>query len=164
MKKSIYIKDEDIAVFEEAAALGGDNLSGVIADAVKQYVEKKKAEKRVILEVGTWPAQGAADIKRISFKGRLLADIETDPRDDKYDYGTRWQIYQTKRGNYVLYWRKWTIHEDEPIVADYTVLDDLPERGTEYEGEISFSRPVPGGLVEKAGETMGRDTVEHLDI
>lgn len=161
MKKSIYIKDEDAAVFEEAAALGGDNLSGIIADAVKQYVEKKKAEKRVILEVGMWPAKGAADTKKISFKGRLLADVETG--DDR---GTRWQLYQTERGKYVLCWRNWTKYDGEPVTVDYAILDNLPERGTEYEGEVlgAFSHSVPGELIEKAGEALNKDIVEHLDI
>jgi len=42
--KTIYIRKEDLPIFEEAEKLGGDSLSAVIAEAVKRFVSVKKAE------------------------------------------------------------------------------------------------------------------------
>jgi len=42
--KTIYVKAEDLPVFERAEELGGDSLSAVIAEALKRFVERKEAE------------------------------------------------------------------------------------------------------------------------
>ena len=40
--KTIYVKDDDVTLFDEAEALSGDSLSRVIADALREFVEAKK--------------------------------------------------------------------------------------------------------------------------
>ncbi len=168
MRKTIYVKDEDEAIFEEALMFGEDNLSRVIADALKAYVAAKKAEEEVILKVGTWRDQGANDVHKIAFRGRLLSTArvyhgQTSSGDDR---GVDWELYQTEKGKFILWWLDWSRWEGEPDVADYMVLDDLPHHGMvccdTITGDPSY--PVPGELIEEAAEVLGRDTVKHLDI
>jgi len=66
--KTIYVKDEDLQVFEEAEKLGGDSLSGIIAEALRRFVATKKAEqqgmKECNLTVGILRSQGDDDTRR----------------------------------------------------------------------------------------------------
>ena len=43
-RKNIYIKDSDQEIFEKAEKLGDDNLSAVIAEAIRKYVKTKEEE------------------------------------------------------------------------------------------------------------------------
>ena len=168
-KKTIYVKDADEAVFEEALSFfGEDNVSRLIIDALKTYIAAKKTEEEITLEVGTWPAKGADETHKIGFKGRLLAEAttylgQTSSSDDR---GTDWQLYETAKGKYLLWWRNWSRWENEPTTADYTISEELPTSGTAYFGEVLYdvSSPVPGGLVSSAAAVLGKDITQHLDI
>jgi len=60
--KTIYVKDEDLGLFEEAKKLGGESLSSVIAEALRLFVTTKRAEqqgmKECNLTVGVLRSQG----------------------------------------------------------------------------------------------------------
>ena len=168
-KKSIYVKDADEAVFEEALSFfGEDNVSRLIIDALKTYIAAKKTEEEVVLEVGTWPAKGANETHKIGFKGRLLAEATTylGQTSNSDDRGTDWQLYQTAKGKFLLWWRNWSRWENESTTADYVVLEELPSSGTAYFGEVLYdvSSPVPGALVQEAADKLGLDVVQHLEI
>lgn len=169
MKRTIYVSAEDEAVFEEALSFfGEDNVSRLIIDALKTYIAAKKTEEEVVLEVGTWPAKGADEVFKIAFKGRLLAEATTylGQTSSKDDRGTDWQIFETSKGKFLLWWRNWSRWENESTTADYTVLEELPAIGTSYFGEVLYdvSSPVPGGLVSSAAAVLGKDITQHLDI
>lgn len=163
MIKSIYVKDEDLAVFEEALKYGEDSLSQIIADALRQYVSRKKAEEEIVLEVGIRQDRGAIDIRKIAFRGQLLAEFEQL-------YGVmvniEWRLYQTAKGKFLLCWKDWSRREGESDIADYLILDDLPMPGTVCSGTIfgDPSYPVPGELIEKAAIALSKDVVQHLDV
>ena len=58
MRKNIYIRDEDQELFDRAEALFGDNFSGLVAEAVRRFVEveeAKQAHGRTEIEVGISP-------------------------------------------------------------------------------------------------------------
>ena len=61
--KTIYVKEEDLPIFERAEELGGDSLSGIIATSLKRFVAAKEAEGKGIREhtltVGVIRPQGA---------------------------------------------------------------------------------------------------------
>ena len=43
--KNIYVKPEDLELFEEAAQTG-ESLSAVVADALREYLRKKRKEQK----------------------------------------------------------------------------------------------------------------------
>lgn len=170
MRKNIYVKDEDVSVFEEAEQLAGndESLSSIIAATLRQYVEQKKSEEEIVLEVGRWPAKGASDTFKVSFKGRLLAEGtvlsgQTGSRDDR---GTDWAIYQTEKGKFLIWWKDWSRWENESDIADYAIISALPERGTTFIGAETenVSSKIPGDVVAEAAAKAGQSNVKHLDI
>jgi len=168
-KRTIYVKDADESTFEEALSFfGEDNVSRLIIDALKTYIAAKRAEEEIILEVGVWPPRGASNTRKIAFKGRLLSKAtvfggQTSNSDDR---GVDWALYQTAKGKYLLWWKNWSRWQGESTTADYVVLEELPTYGMVCCGELwdDISQPVPGELIEKAADVLGRDTVQHLEI
>ena len=156
-QKMIYIREEDLELFEKAQSLAGESLSGVIAEALRQYVKKKEAEaegfEEVTLEVGYWPPRGAKETKKIRFTGKSLAwgqkfTGQTGSRDDR---GTDYEIYLTKKGKYLLYWHQWSRWQNEGSNADYALLSSLPKPGEEVEGELGDRIVFPASVLEEAG-------------
>ena len=174
--KTIYVKDEDLSIFEEAEKLGDDSLSAVIAEAVKHFVaaERSKAQgmEEHTLEVGQVNSRGADDVRKIRFVGRKLAGQtaytgQTSSRDDR---GTDYQVYQTKAGKIIVHWESWSRWDGEGSSADYATLDQLPEHGAEIYGQFEdddygerFPVRLPGGLLQEAAEALGQELVEFID-
>ncbi len=171
--KTIYVRDEDISLFEEAERLGGDSLSSVIAEALRRFVATKRAEqqgmKEYNLTVGVLRSQGADDTRKVRFVGRLLAEAEvltgqTSSRDDR---GTDYRIYQTQGGKILVWWKNWTRWERENDTADYAVLDQLPGYDDEISGKVHGEHlppgTLPGSLLQEAAEALGRELVEWVE-
>ena len=170
--KTIYVKDEDLQLFEEAEKLGGDSLSSVIAEALRRFVDVKRAEvqgmKEHILTVGVLRSQGADDTRKVRFVGRLLAEAEifNGQTSDRRDRGAYYRVYQTRAGKVLVWWEKWSCWEGEPQVMDYVVLDALPGPG--YDDEVvgkvhGFPEVLPGELLQEAAEALGQELVEFIE-
>lgn len=170
--KTIYVKDEDVQLFEEAEKLGGDSLSSVIAEALRRFVATKKAEqqgmKECNLTVGVLRSQGDDDIRQIRFVGRLLAEAEvltdqTSPRD-RDGRGTDYKIYQTQAGRILVWWKRWTRWEGGSDFLDYAVLNALPGYDDEVSGKIDdYPISLPGSLLQAAAEALGEELVEWIE-
>ena len=169
--KTIYVKDEDLAIFEEAEKLGGDSLSAVIAEAVKRFVSVKRGEgadmKEYTLNVGIFRTQGVDDTRKIRFVGRLLAEGTTysGQFSDGRDRGTKYRIYQSRAGKVIPVWEHWSDHDGENTTVDYIVLGSLPDQNDEFEG-AGFGIPVsgfPGSLLQEAAEKLGQEMVEFIE-
>ncbi|WP_461369021.1 hypothetical protein [Candidatus Darwinibacter acetoxidans] len=171
--KTIYVKDEDVSLFEEAEKLGGDSLSSVIAEALRRFVSVKRAERQGMQEytlpVGVLRSQGDDDIRQIRFVGRKLAEAEvltgqTSSRDDR---GTDYKIYQTQAGRILVWWQRWSRWERENDAADYAVLDQLPGYDDDIFGRVhgDMLGPVelPGSLLQDAAEALGQELVEFIE-
>ena len=170
--KTIYVREEDLPVFEEAERLGGDSLSSIIAEALRRFVDVKRAElfgmQEHVLHVGVLRSQGADDIRQIRFVGRKLAEAEmlTGQTSDRRDRGTDYRVYRTKAGKVLVWWEKWSCWEGEPQVMDYAVLDTLPGPG--YDDEVvgkvhGFPEVLPGELLQEAAEALGEELVEFVE-
>src|SRR5229473_2624320 len=46
-KRTIYVRDEDVALWDRAEHFADGNLSGLLASALKEFVAKKEVEMRV---------------------------------------------------------------------------------------------------------------------
>ena len=171
--KTIYIREEDLPIFEEAEKLGGDSLSAVIAEAVKRFVSVKKAEAGGMeehnLTAGTLRSVGNDDIRQIRFVGRLLAeaDVYHGQTNDRRDRGTNYRIYQTQAGKILVWWKNWTRWDGENDLLDYAVFDTLPGYDDEVYGRVhgDMLGPVelPGSLLQEAAEALGEELVEFIE-
>lgn len=168
--KTIYVREEDISLFEEAERLGGDSLSGVIAEALRRFVAVKRAElygmQEHVLHVGVLRSQGADDVRTVRFVGRLLAEAEvfTGQTSDRKDRGKYFRIYQTKAGKVLVWWKSWSRWEGESDTADYAVLDQLPGYDDEIYGKVlDLIEKLPGSLLQEAAEALGQELVEFIE-
>ena len=168
--KTIYVKDEDLGLFEEAERLGGDSLSSVIAEALRRFVATKKAEQQGMREhaltVGVLRSQGADDVRKVRFVGRLLAEAEvlTGQTSDRRDRGIYYRIYQTRAGKVLVWWEKWSCWEGESDLLEYAVLDALPDYNDEVVGKVHGAIEIlPGELLQEAAEALGQELVEFIE-
>jgi len=171
--KTIYVKDEDLQVFEEAEKLGGDSLSSIIAEALRRFVATKKAEqqgmKECNLTAGVLRSQGDDDIRTVRFVGRLLAEAEvfTGQTSDRKDRGTYYRVYQTKAGKVLVWWKQWTRWERENDYTDYAVMDALPGYDDDIfgraHGDMLGPVELPGSLLQEAAEALGEELVEFVE-
>ncbi|WP_461369606.1 hypothetical protein [Candidatus Darwinibacter acetoxidans] len=173
--KTIYVRDEDISLFEEAERLGGDSLSGIITEALRRFVAVKRAEmfgmREHALPVGVLRSQGDDDIRQIRFVGRLLAEAEvltdqTSPRD-RDGRGTDYKIYQTQAGRILVWWKRWTRWEGGSDFLDYAVMSTLPGYDDEISGKVHGEHlppeTLPGSLLQAAAEALGEELVEWVE-
>jgi len=172
--KTIYVKDEDLQIFEEAEKLGGDSLSSVIAEALRRFVATKKAEQQGMqeytLSVGVLRSQGDDDTRKVRFVGRLLAEAEvltdhqTSSRSSRDDRGTDYKIYQTQAGRVLVWWKRWTRWEGGSDLLDYAVFDALPGYDDEVCGKVlDLIEKLPGSLLQEAAEALGEELVEFVE-
>ncbi|MBC7340873.1 MAG: EXLDI protein [Clostridia bacterium] len=159
--KTIYIRESDLEIFDRAEKLGtAESLSAAIAEALRRYVAAEEARlkgmEEITLTVGTWGGgQGEPDTKKVRFTGRLLADGRTYA--DRDTRGVDWAIYQTKKGQILLYRETWSRWQGEESAAVYRVYPSL--------GELADANPdLPGSILERAREALGLKTVEELDV
>lgn len=168
MRISVYAHDEDLDMFGEIAEWHGGNVSSAVTEAVKRYYESRKTRDEVVIEVGYSGGRSADDTKRVSFTGKLLATAVTfhGQTSDGMDRGTDWCLYMTGKGKYLVRWETWSKWDGERNIADYDILEKLPQRGDVLYGKATDeeSPPVPGHLVTEAAESSGASAVERLDV
>ena len=163
-KKNIYIKDDDLPLFERAEQLGGDSLSQVIADTLRRFVDIKRAEaagmREVTLETGINPD----DTRKVRFLGRLLAEGKSyhGSTTDRKDRWTETAIYQTRGGKFVIHWAGRTLWERENDTADHAVLSHLPGYDEPVEGEWGVIT-LPAVMLQQAAEALGQELVEWVE-
>lgn len=108
-RKMLYVRDEDIALYEQAEKLG--SLSSVVADLLRDYLTRKNVGKEtyqpVNIEVGT-----GDQTNKFKFDGKLLTQ------------GDGWELYHTVKSNLVLY----TQNGHEKTFAVYKTMDELKDK------------------------------------
>lgn len=100
--KTIYVADADLAIFERAQELAGENLSATIAQALRCFVEVEEARSRgfdlITLKVGNRDMQASRQ-----FVGRELAKQRV--REGEPPKVRAFVVFQTAKGRFVLYVR-----------------------------------------------------------
>lgn len=162
MRKNIYIRDEDQELFEKAEKLGGDNFSGLVAEAVRRFVEVEEAKQDGMaeqeIEVGIYySGTSSDDTRKIKFIGKKIADAnilsgQSSSRDDR---GKNYTLYLTKKGKFLLHIEYWTRWQGEDSRSSYETFDSMTHL---------MSYDPPGSLIQEAGQRLGVDTAEYLDI
>jgi len=163
LRKNIYIRDEDQELFERAEKLSGDNFSAMIAESIRRFVETEEAKEDGMteqeIEVGAYcSGPGSDDIKKVKFLGKKIADarVSSGQTSDRNDRGTDYELYLTKKGKYLLWQKYWTRWQGEDGEAGYQVFDSLTQ--------LMSAEGIPGSLLTEAGQRLGLDTAEYLDV
>lgn len=175
--KQIYVKEADLPVFAEAEQYG-DSLSKVITEALRQFVEKKRAEKdeegfaEIEIEVGKWlPEPVSTQILR--FVGKQIATVKTasDDEEDCDTWTSQWYLYQTKKGKFLILKKTigtYNFPDEHGPQGDYEeakhlIVDTLPDVSESESISIDNER-IPQTLFQKAHNMLFGSKVQYLDI
>ena len=155
--KTIYVSEDDLALYERAKAISGSNLSATISLALERYTEQAATDKpfsSITLRVG----KIAYAIKR--FEGRLLAKGIVPAEQNKP--GEAFEVYETSKGNFAVYHAispKWSLApgpEGSYLAGQTEYRLDTCENLDEL--------PVPEELAEVVRNIVEGNEVEDLDI
>lgn len=169
--RTIYVADADLAVFEKAQQLAGDNLSGTIAAALKRFVEAEESRVRGFEEITLKVGKIAPSYKR--FRGRLLAKGRVLEQDDVRV--TMYRIFQTQKSQLALYTRSmpnWTYWSKQDWSYRTNSRQDWSQWPNDksslevYQSLDELKNHVPSELYEAVAQALkgGPDGIEFLDI
>ena len=169
--KTIYVSDGDLALYQRAQELAGDNLSAAIAAALRRYVDIEQGRREgfdeVIVRVG--PKAG----RKVRFSGVLLGEW-VNSSSSRYEI---FRVYRSRTGKFV-------VHIDR--TAEWTMVDAEGKpagwRGYLGIGNVSYgTRPaestlevvetleglrerIPPQLYDMVAGAAHQPPVEDLDI
>ncbi len=170
--RTIYVSDDDQALFKRAQELAGDNLSAAITNALKRYVEVEDARNagfdEVIVKVGI----GAG--RKVRFTGVLLGEW-IDTEGERFEH---YRVFRGPTGKFALHveraehfemrdaqgnpltgWRAWTGigmasgggKPKEATLHVFATLEELRDH-------------VPAELFEMVASSVKQPFVEEIDI
>lgn len=182
MQKMIYIREEDVQIFEEAQRMASESLSTVIAQALKSYVTdyhlREQGFSPLVLTIGKrLPDKGAQHYRKIRFTGRLVSGQPVAAQDDiwrRFESGSRWQLYITPKQGWVAVREAWEHNAEQPIpdyedlysdcfwTRDFWTASSIDELRAlkDDQGEVLIPTPV----IEEGLQNVGVDFIEELDI
>lgn len=164
-QKTIYVKEEDLELYEKANQLYEDrSLSETIVDALATYIQFKKGIRGNFsiqsLAVGKWPREGTPDLY-VRFAGFPLDSASTEKEDNSVHF----TLHQGVNGRFLLY--REIIYERAPDghaeqwEADYVEADDLPKIKKEA-GKEGWE--VPADLWERVEKKLDKRIIEHISL
>ena len=149
--KTIYVSQGDLALYDRAQALAGDNLSAAIAAALRRYIDVEEGKRtgfdEIIVRVG--PGKG----RKVRFVGVLLGEwVNTS-----YSRVETFRVYRSRSGKFVLH------IERSP---DFSVLDAEGKpagwRGYLGIGNLSYGNTPAESTLEVLGTVEElRDRIPH---
>jgi hypothetical protein len=152
--RTIYIREADAELWQEAERLAGGNISRLIADALRLYVDdkdrKEQGMKSIKLDLG-----GIGSPRWVQFEGRWLVKPDEEdarPADPSGEAGFFYGVALTRRGNIAVYIDHVDHHGDARLET-FPSLDAAAVEGV-----------VPEEIYEMAEAAIGPDHVEELDI
>ncbi len=153
--KTIYIREADLEVWEQAEALAGGSVSALITEALRRYVEEERRKESTGIETITVDLWGPEGIPYpVEFVGRWLVhpdERETRTGEPGYDAGAYFGVALTQKGNIAVYTR----HVNDGFAPTLEVFHSFEE--AEKEG-------VPGDILGTAGALIGDGYAQRLDI
>ena len=127
MNKTLYLKDEDGPIWDEARKLAGDKLSRVVVSALKRYISEKAAKAkgfgRIVVEYNDYDANRL--MRKKAFQGRWVFSPE-DPifvidRNAKYGYA----VAETIKGAVVCYY--WLLYKEKKVHEWFQTFSSFEE-------------------------------------
>lgn len=152
--KTIYVRDEDLPIFDRAVEIAGDSLSSVIAEALRRYVEMEEMKSEGFEEVTV--REGVGDnMRKKKFIGKEISYHDPDPFGKGFD-GTEYTLYITQKGSYVVEIFHWDRRDGFPSSSELVIGDSLDK--------LKENENIPAVLIEEAAEELGDEPAEFLDI
>lgn len=155
-KTTIYLNKEAQAVFDKAKEYAGDNLSSIIAQGLKFYVDKMDAQSKGMVDLIIFEGSryiGGDDMKRgknIKFVGRELAtaNVEDDGNEDTLT------LYLTRKGKFLLH--KASLNK---LGTDATYSYKIYETYADL-----LADGLPGRMLDEARDKMPEVACEEMDL
>ncbi|MFI6072689.1 EXLDI protein [Actinoplanes sp. NPDC051343] len=95
--KTIYVSDDDLALYARAQELSGGNLSATISTALKRYVEAEEGRREgydeITVKVGAGPG------RKVRFSGVLLGEWGRSTSKTVEVY----RVYRTLKGKFAIH-------------------------------------------------------------
>lgn len=133
-RKMLYVRDEDIVLYEQAEKLG--SLSSVVADLLRDYLTRKNVGTEIYQPV-TIEVGNGNQTNKFKFDGKLLGQ------------GDDWVLYHTVKSNIVL-------HTKTGPKKDFKVYRTIDE--------IKDKLPVDAWKAAKEELHRQRNITLYLDI
>ena len=109
MNKTLYIRDEDIEIWDRARELAGDKLSPIIVAGLKRFIAEKEAEEAERkgfgrIEISYNDAGHHGIPKRKAFTGKWIYSLDEPLRFSSEDGDKTWYyaIAQTSKCNFAF--------------------------------------------------------------
>jgi|HubBroStandDraft_1064217.scaffolds.fasta_scaffold61762_4 hypothetical protein len=155
MNKTVYLRDDEVPLWEKARELSGDKLSPVIVAALKRFVAEREAEAKGYerIEVSFNDSQDHWMPKIKAFYGRWIIDREKPLKlhdEDGHEFDL-FSVAETAKGNVVVYTEN---HDREGMSAKFFVYPSFTEAAA-----VSRLNYAIREAIEKRGVP-----VEELDI
>jgi len=155
--KTIYIADEDMAIFQKAQEVAGESISKVIVQALRQYVIQKDLEGTELKECeairGTHDPEGLK-VEKVRFIGKWLSKVTAGT-----EYGevtNTFNLYYTRKRRFLLQLKSEFLPTiSDEINYDYEIIEDFSKL---------YSRGLPPKLIKDAEEQLGKSEIRFLDI
>lgn len=153
--KTIYVSDDDLALFERAQELAGANLSAAIVRALRRFIELEEAKERGLDEITVMVnSEGAHRYKR--FIGQSLVRWVQPTRNNK---GTEvMNVYRTAGKRYALHTR--TLPDWKPEFGDPDHAGDPDNWGI---GKGIFQKIASWGYDWETFKKSGNYTLQVFD-
>jgi EXLDI family protein len=170
--KTIYVSDEDLALYTRAQELAGGNLSSAIVSALRRFVEVEEGRREGYEEVTVRVGPGHGRLVR--FSGHLLGEWGNSWASDMQLY----RIYRSRTGKFVVHlertadwhprdqegntvtgWRAWL------GIGNFTWGQSTGESTLDiYDSFDALREKIPPSLFEQIAEVVEHPAVEDLDI
>ena len=162
MNKTIYVRDEDVPLWDRAKELAGDKLAPVIMEGLRAFVAKKEAEQRGFERIEVQFRDSANNDLPVAkaFVGRWLFPREkplsvvnagvgfTEDDSGEHNYA----VAQTAKRRIVVL--SWMVYQGHAHDYRFQVFEDLDELKM-----AELHRDVAAEIIEALGVQ-----VEELDI
>ncbi|WP_029900793.1 EXLDI protein [Nocardia brasiliensis] len=168
--KTIYVADDDLALFQRAQELVGGNLSGAVTTALRRFIELEEGRQEGFEEIIA--RVGHNGVRQVRFSGALL--IESNEYTDERQEHIR--VYRSRKGKYVLHahYNDWSeFPQSGNWVKDLTNWRRMLGVGDQDWGEYvlevvdtieELKDKLPPKLYERAVDLAKRPQIEDLDI
>ncbi len=140
--KTIYVSDGDLAIYQRAQELAGDNLSAAISAALRRYVDVEEGRREGFDEITVRVGPGKG--RKVRFVGVLLGEWV----QSSWSRPETYRVYRGRTGKFVVHTERspdWTMVDQEGKPAGW--------RGHLGIGNVSYGSS-PGGSTLEVVETL----------
>jgi hypothetical protein len=154
-RRNVYVRDEDIEVWERAGRASDAPLSRLITEALSAYLANREGKPMQRLTLAT---MHRGEVISKAFVGRWLIDPDEGYRSEheadvrleaQVRAGTTFAVAETAKGKIVVYVDAGRSEAEFDVYADF---DQAEERG------------IPGDVLALAARRAGIERAELLDI